>query len=66
MSINADAGPQRGNPLILHSLLNDEAGAAAIEYSLMAAGIALAIITIVASLGDRVIGMFAAAAAAFG
>ena len=38
--------------------LNDEAGATAIEYSLIAAGIALAITTIVQGLGVKVASMF--------
>lgn len=36
----------------------DESGATAIEYGLIAAGIALAIITIVNTLGDKVQGTF--------
>jgi len=38
--------------------LTDEAGATAIEYSLIAAGIALAIITTVQGLGVKVTSMF--------
>jgi Flp pilus assembly pilin Flp len=52
--------------MILNSLLDGEAGGTAIEYSLIAAAIALAIITTVANIGEQVIGMFAAVAAAFG
>jgi pilus assembly protein Flp/PilA len=36
----------------------DEAGATAIEYALIAAGISMAIITIVNTLGGTVAGMF--------
>lgn len=37
--------------LMIHKFWSDEAGATAIEYGLIAAGIALAIITVVNSLG---------------
>jgi pilus assembly protein Flp/PilA len=40
--------------------LHDESGATAIEYALIAAGIALAIITAVNSVGSSLNGMFTA------
>ena len=40
------------------NFLNDESGATAIEYGLIAAGIAVAIITAVGTLGDKVSGTF--------
>jgi Flp pilus assembly pilin Flp len=49
-----------------NSLLDDETGGIAIEYSLIAAVIALPIIMTVANIGEQVVGMFAAVAAAFG
>ena len=38
---------------LLHRFLKDEAGATAIEYGLIAAGIAVAIITVVQGLGSK-------------
>jgi pilus assembly protein Flp/PilA len=42
----------------IRSFLRDERGATAIEYALIAAGIAVAIVTAVNSLGDTVKGMY--------
>lgn len=42
----------------LKNFLNDESGATAIEYGLIAAGIAVAIITAVGTLGTNVSGTF--------
>jgi pilus assembly protein Flp/PilA len=44
----------------LTAFLNDESGATSIEYSVVAAGIALAIVTAVVRLGTTVQGMFTA------
>jgi pilus assembly protein Flp/PilA len=44
----------------LTAFLNDESGATSIEYSVVAAGIALAIVTAVVRLGTTVHGMFTA------
>ena len=44
--------------------VNDESGATAIEYGLIAAGIAVAIITAVALLGDSLEAMFTEVGAA--
>jgi pilus assembly protein Flp/PilA len=38
--------------ILLHRFLNDEKGATAIEYGLIAAGISVAIIAVVQSLGS--------------
>lgn len=38
--------------------VKDESGATAIEYGLIAAGIAVAVITIVGTLGDTLAGIF--------
>ena len=46
-------------PNILKSFIADERGATAIEYGLIAAGIALAIITVVNGLGSRLSTKFA-------
>ena len=43
---------------ILRSFLRNEAGATAIEYGLIAAGIALAIIVVVANVGTSLNGTF--------
>ena len=45
---------------LLAKFANDESGATAIEYGLIAAGIALAIITVVNSLGVTLNGKFTA------
>ena len=45
---------------ILRQFLKDESGATAIEYALIAAGIALAIITAVNGLGTKISGRFGA------
>ena len=42
----------------LKRFLKDESGATAIEYGLIAAGIAVAIATIVGSVGTKLSGMF--------
>lgn len=44
------------------NFLNDESGATAIEYGLIAAGIAVAIITAVSTLGVKVSGTFTSVA----
>lgn len=46
------------------NFLNDESGATAIEYGLIAAGIAVAIITAVSTLGTSISGTFQSVAAA--
>ena len=43
---------------ILKSFLRDESGATAIEYGLIAAGISVAIITVVQGLGTKLTGVF--------
>jgi len=43
---------------VLWNFINDEQGATAIEYGLIAAGIALAIIATVAALGSNLNGTF--------
>jgi len=43
---------------ILKSFLRDESGATAIEYGLIAAGISVAIITVVQGLGTKLSGVF--------
>ena len=49
----------------LHAFLSDRSGATAIEYSLIAAGIAAAIVATVASLGTSVNSMWQAVSDAF-
>ncbi|HNQ92441.1 MAG TPA: Flp family type IVb pilin [Alphaproteobacteria bacterium] len=44
--------------LFIKSWFRDERGATAVEYGLVAAGIALAIAVAVFALGDTIIGMF--------
>jgi len=41
-----------------HAYVSDEKGATAIEYGLLAAGIALAIIVVVFTLGDEIEALF--------
>ena len=48
----------------IHSFINDESGATAIEYGLIAAGIAVAIIAAVGLLGTSLEGMFTTVGAA--
>jgi pilus assembly protein Flp/PilA len=48
----------------LKTFMNDESGATAIEYGLIAAGIAVAIITAVSTLGTKVSGTFGTVEAA--
>jgi pilus assembly protein Flp/PilA len=43
---------------LVQKFLKDESGATAIEYALLAAGIALAIITVVKNLGTTLNGVF--------
>lgn len=45
---------------IFKRFAKDESGATAIEYGLIAAGIAVAVITVVGNLGDQVKGAFQA------
>ena len=42
----------------IKNFINDESGATAIEYGLIAAGIAVAVITVVGQLGEQVKGAF--------
>ncbi len=49
---------------ILSRFMRDESGATAIEYGLIAAGIAVAIITVVALLGSNLSGTFSKVASA--
>jgi pilus assembly protein Flp/PilA len=51
---------------MLRRFLQDEAGATAIEYGLICAGIALAIITAVGLTGDRLVALFTSLLTAFG
>jgi pilus assembly protein Flp/PilA len=51
---------------MLRKLLRDESGATAIEYSLIAGFIALAIIAAVGMTGDKLIAMFTSLLNAFG
>jgi pilus assembly protein Flp/PilA len=48
----------------IRSFLRDERGASSIEYALVAAGIAVAIVSAVNSLGDTVKGMYETVATA--
>ncbi len=50
----------------IRNLLQDESGATAIEYGLIAAGIAVAIIAAVATLGDTLEGLFGKITAGLG
>lgn len=43
---------------VLHKFFRDESGATAIEYGLIAAGIAVAIITVVQGLGTKLTSTF--------
>jgi pilus assembly protein Flp/PilA len=47
-----------GGYSVLRKFLRDESGATAIEYGLIAAGIALAIITAVGLTGDKLVALF--------
>jgi pilus assembly protein Flp/PilA len=51
---------------VLHKFLRDESGATAIEYGLIAALIALAIIAAVGLTGDKLVALFASLIPAFG
>jgi pilus assembly protein Flp/PilA len=44
---------------MIRKFLNDETGATAIEYGLIAAGISVAIITVVGTLGGKLVSTFA-------
>ena len=48
----------------LHRFLHDDSGATAVEYALIAAGIAVAIATTVMSLGSSVQGLYTSVATA--
>lgn len=48
------------------NFLNDESGATAIEYGLIAAGIAVAIVTVVGTVGDGLVGTFTTVATELG
>jgi pilus assembly protein Flp/PilA len=43
---------------MLRNFLTNESGATAIEYAMIAAGISIAIVTVVGGLGSKVNGMF--------
>jgi pilus assembly protein Flp/PilA len=49
---------KRGMPMLMRKLIQDESGATAIEYGLIAALIAVAAITAMASLGNELSGTF--------
>ncbi len=49
---------------LVSRFMRDESGATAIEYGLIAAGIAVAIITVVATLGSNLNGTFSKVASA--
>ena len=51
---------------MLQKFLRNESGASAIEYGLIAAGIALAIIAAVGLTGDRLVQLFTSLLSAFG
>jgi len=51
---------------VLQKFLRDESGATAIEYGLIAAGIALAIIAAVGLTGDKLLALFTSLLTAFG
>ena len=51
---------------MLRRFLCDESGATAIEYGLICAGIALAIITAVGLTGDKLVALFTSLLTAFG
>jgi len=51
---------------VLQKFLRNESGASAIEYGLIAAGIALAIIAAVGLTGDRLVQLFTSLLSAFG
>ena len=51
---------------MLRKFLRDDSGATAIEYGLIAAAIALAIITAVGLTGDRLVALFTSLLTAFG
>ncbi len=51
---------------MLRRFLHDESGATAIEYGLICAGIALAIITAVGLTGERLVALFTSLLTAFG
>jgi pilus assembly protein Flp/PilA len=50
----------------LSRFLRDDSGATAIEYALIAAGVAGAIIIAVSTVGDKVLDLFTSVANAFG
>jgi pilus assembly protein Flp/PilA len=54
------AGQEAALPSLLARFLDDESGATAIEYALIAAGISLVIIVAVQSIGTTLNGRFAA------
>ncbi len=56
---------ERSHSGLLHAFAGSREGATAIEYALIAAGIALAIAFIVPTLGATVAGMYTAVADAF-
>lgn len=51
---------------MLHKFLRDESGATAIEYGLICAGIALAIIAAVGLTGEKLVELFTSLLTAFG
>lgn len=51
-------------PTLIQSLVRDEAGGNAIEYGLIAAGIGVAILATVVSIGEHIVGLFQVVAVA--
>ena len=49
---------------LIRSFLRNESGATAIEYGLIAAGISVAIVTIVSTVGESLVGAFTKVATA--
>lgn len=66
MSECYDAGSSQQECVRLQKFLRDESGATAIEYGLIAAGIALAIIAAVGLTGDKLVQLFTSLLNAFG
>ena len=62
------ADVRKGTPMriLFGKFINDEGGATAIEYGLIAAGISVAIITVVAGLGSKLNATFTSVQTALG
>jgi pilus assembly protein Flp/PilA len=56
----SEVKPKQGKGKMIQKFLRDESGATAIEYGLIAAGIAVAIITVVQGLGTKLTSTFTA------